>query len=128
MLWLLVTSVVFLIWFALYKKNKNIILSLPHLLIFFISSWYRLLDVLIFVKVFGCGCVPTDQTNMFNIPFNANDLRILVYSILNIICIIMGIILSKKINNKILKVIYVLSILVVNILFSLLVNYLSSWA
>ena len=65
---------------------------------------------------------------MFNIPFNANDLRILVYSILNIICIIMGIILSKKINNKILKVIYVLSILVVNILFSLLVNYLSSWA
>ena len=72
--------------------------------------------------------MPTDQTNMFNIPFNANDLRILVYSILNIICIIMGIILSKKINNKILKVIYVLSILVVNILFSLLVNYLSSWA
>ena len=128
MLWLIVTSVVFLIWFALYKKNKNIILSLPHLLIFFISSWYRLLDVLIFVKVFGCGCVPTDQTNMFNIPFNANDLRILVYSILNIICIIMGIILLKKINNKILKVIYVLSILVVNILFSLLVNYLSSWA
>lgn len=128
MLWLLITSVVFLIWSALYKKNKNIILSLPYLLIFFISSWYRLLDVFIFVNVFGCGCVPTDQTNMFNIPFNANDLRILIYSILNIICMIMGIILSKRINNKILKVIYVLLILVVNISYSLLVDYLSSWA
>ena len=98
------------------------------MLIFFISSWYRLLDVFIFVNVFGCGCVPTDQTNMFNIPFNANDLRILIYSILNIICMIMGIILSKRINNKILKVIYVLLILVVNISYSLLVDYLSSWA
>lgn len=128
MLWLLVTSVVFLVWVALYKKNKKIILSLPYLLIFFISSWYRLLDVLVFVNVFGCGCVPTAQTNMFNIPFNANDLRILIYSILSIICMIMGVVLSKKINNKILKVIYVLLILVVNILYSLFVNYLSSWA
>ena len=98
------------------------------MLIFFISSWYRLLDVFIFVNVFGCGCVPTDQTNMLNIPFNANDLRILVYSILNVVCMIIGVKLSKKINNKILKIIYVLLILVVNILYSLLANYLGSWA
>ena len=128
MLWLFVTSIVFLIWAALYKKNKTIILSLPYLLIFFISSLYRLLDVLVFVNVFGCGCVPTAQTNMFNIPFNANDLRILIYSILNIICLIMGVILSKRIKNKILKVIYVLLILVVNISYSVFVDYLSSWA
>lgn len=128
MLWLLLTSLVFLIWLVLYRKNNKLILSLPFLLIFFISSWYRLLDVLFFVKVFGCGCVPTTQTNMFNIPFNANDLRMLVYSILNGICIILGIVLSKKINNKVLKVIYVFSILLVNILYSLFVNYIGSWA
>lgn len=128
MLWLIVTSIIFLIWAVLYKKNKNRILSLPYLLIFFISPWYRLLDVLIFVNVFGCGCVPTAQTNMFNIPFNANDLRIVIYIILNIICAIMGVILSKRIDNKILRVIYILLILVVNISYSLLMDYVGSWA
>ena len=128
MLWLLVTSVIFLVWAYYLKKNKRRILSLPYLLIFFISPWYRLLDVFVFVKVFGCGCVPTAQTNMFNIPFNANDLRIVIYSILNIICVIMGVILSKRINNKIFKVIYILLILVVNISYSLLMNYLGMWA
>lgn len=98
------------------------------MLIFFISPWYRLLDVLIFVNVFGCGCVPTAQTNMFNIPFNANDLRIVIYIILNIICTIMGVILSKRIDNKILRVIYILLILVVNISYSLLMDYVGSWA
>lgn len=128
MLWLLLTSLVFLLWIVLYRRNKAVILSLPFLLIFFISSWYRLLDVLFFVEIFGCGCVPITQTNMFNISFNANDLRILVYTILNCICIIMGIVLSKKINNKVLKGVYIFSIVVVNILYSQFVNYISSWA
>ena len=110
------------------KKHKRLFFSLPYLLIFFIYPFYRFIDQQFFVKIFGCGCVPTDQTNVFNIPFNANDLRILIYSILNIICLIMGVILSKRIKNKILKVIYVLLILVVNISYSVFVDYLSSWA
>ena len=128
MLWLLVTSVIFLIWVMLYNKNKKLIFSLPYLLIFYIAPWYKLFDVLFFVKVFGCGCVPIAQTNMFNIPFNANDLRLVVYSILIIVCTIMGCVLSKRIHNKILKIIYVLLIIIVNILFSMFINYISSWA
>jgi len=128
MLWLLVTLVIFLIWVMLYNKNKKLIFSLPYLLIFYIAPWYKLLDVLVFVEIFGCGCVPITQTNMFNIPFNANDFRLVIYSILITVCTIMGCVLSKRIHNKILKIIYVLLILIVNVLFSMFINYISSWA
>ena len=49
--------------------------------------------------------IPMYQTNMLNISFNANDLRIVVYSILTIICLIIGVPLSKKIDNKVHKII-----------------------
>lgn len=127
MILILVTLIICLVWLILYKKNEKIVLSLPYLLIVFISPIYIVLDILVFVNIFGCGCVPTDQTNMFNIPFNANNLRQVVYSVLTIICTIMGIKLSKRINNKFLKVIYILLILAFNIAFSLLINYLYAW-
>lgn len=38
---------------------------------------YIVLDNLILIDIFGCGCVPSTQTNMLNIPFNANIPRIL---------------------------------------------------
>ena len=37
------------------------------------------------VEIFGCGCVPSTQANMLNIPFNANDLRMTVFSLLTIV-------------------------------------------
>ena len=127
-IWMLVTLVLFLVWLTLlYKKNKKIIFSLPYLLIIFISPFYMFLDQHIFVKIFGCGCVPITQTNMFNIPFNANDLRLVIYSILIIVCAIIGAMLSKRIDNKILKIIYILLILVFNIPFSLFMHYLGMW-
>lgn len=127
-IWILVTLLLFQIWLTLlYKKNKKIIFSLPYLLIVFISPFYIFLDQHIFVKIFGCGCVPTDQTNMLNIPFNANDLRLVIFSVLIIICIIIGAILSKKIDNKNLKIVYFLLILVFNVPFSLFIHYLSLW-
>jgi len=127
-IWILITFALFVVWLKLYKKNQKIIFSLPHLLMVFISPFYFCLDKYIFVEIFGCGCVPITQTNMFNIPFNANDLRMVIYSILNVVCVIMGVILSKRIHNKFLKVIYVLLILSLNILFSLFINYISAWA
>lgn len=128
-IWMLITLVLFQIWLTLmFKKNNKIIFSLPYLLIVFISPFYMFLDQHIFVKVFGCGCVPITQTNMFNIPFNANDLREVIYSVLIVVCTIIGIILSKRIQNKFFKVLYILLILLFNVSFSLFMNYLGMWA
>jgi len=53
---------------------------------------------------------------MFNIDFNANDLRLIVYNIFAFAFTVFGLFLSKKIENKKVKVIYVLTIFVFNIL------------
>ena len=55
-------------------------------------------------------------TYMFNIDFNANDLRLIVYNIFAFAFTVFGLFLSKKIENKKVKVIYVLTIFVFNIL------------
>ena len=74
-------------WIIFFRKIKKLLLSLPYLLMIFITPFYNILDRNIFVKIFGCGCVPSTQTNMFNIDFNANDLRMLAYSIITIFAI-----------------------------------------
>lgn len=117
-----------LIWIIVYLKNKKAILALPYLLILFITPIYNILDQKVFVKVFGCGCVPYTQTNMFNINFNANNLRFVVYIILSIALTILGIFLSKRIESKILKIIYVITIFVINILLTFKICQLCMWA
>ena len=73
----------------------------------FFTQIYNILDEKIFVKIFGCGCVPAVQTNMFNIDFNANDLRLIVYNILAVAITILSLFLSQKFESKKLKIIYV---------------------
>ena len=75
-----------------------------------ITPIYNILDNIIFVEVFGCGCVPIAQTNMFNIDFNANDLRRLVYGVIALAMFILGIILSKNIESKKKKATYIITI------------------
>ena len=94
----------------------------------FFTPIYNILDQKIFVEIFGCGCVPSAQTNMFNIDFNANDLRLIVYNILTICIIFLGLFLSRKIESKKLKIIYVLTILVFNILLAYKICQLYMWA
>ena len=86
--------------YNIYLKNKKAILSLPYLLMFFFTPIYNILDQKVFVEIFGCGCVPSAQTNMFNIDFNANDLRLIVYNIFVFVLTVFGLFLSKKIENK----------------------------
>ena len=112
----IILLIMLVVWINIYRKNKKVILTLPYLLMIFVTPIYNILDQKIFVKIFGCGCVPIAQTNMFNIDFNANDLRLIVYNILAVAITIWSIFLSKKIENKKLKIIYVLTILVVNLL------------
>lgn len=115
-------------WIMLYIKNKNVIKALPYLLMIFITPLYNILDQKVFVEVFGCGCVPTAQTNMFNIDFNANDLRRLVYSVIAIAVFVLGLFLSKKIESKKKKAIYIITILVFNILLALKICQMYMWA
>lgn len=119
--------IVFVIWVVIYIKKKRVILTLPYFLMIFITPIYHMLDTKIFLKIFGCGCVPSTQTNMLNIDFNANDLRFMVYNIMAIIITILGLFLSKKIDSKKLKVIYVLTIFITNILLAFKICRMYMW-
>lgn len=128
MIWNILLLIILILWIILYLKNKKIILSLPYLLMLFITPIYNILDQKIFVKILGCGCVPSVQTNMFNINFNANDLRQIVYIILAIAITILGLFLSKKIESRKIKVIYIITIFILNILFAYKICQLYMWA
>lgn len=119
---------ILVLWIFFYRKYKKILLSLPYLLMIFITPFYNILDREFFIEIFGCGCVPSTQTNMFNIDFNANDLRLLVYTIITIIATIISIHLSKKLKSKKSKIIYILTIIILNILLGLKICQLYMWA
>lgn len=57
---------------------------LPFLIMPLITPVYNILDSLLFVDIFGCGCVPSAQENMLGIGFNANDLRWSTYALLTV--------------------------------------------
>ena len=117
----------FIVWIILCIKNKKIIMSLPYLLIIFITPIYVLLDQIYFLNIFGCGCVPIVQKNMLNIPFNANDLRILVYSILIIVVIFIGGVLSRRFKSIKEKILYIFSIFIINIVLAVCICQLYVW-
>ena len=120
-------ALVLVIWIIVYIKNKKVIMALPYLLMSFITPFYNILDSKVFVEVFGCGCVPIAQTNMFNIDFNANDLRRVIYGIFSILMLILGIKLSKKFDSKKTKIIYNVTIMIFNILLSVLICKRYMW-
>ena len=86
-------------------KNK-IIVALPFVIMPALIPLYSFLDSLVFVEIFGCGCVPSAQTNMLNIPFNANDLRLTVFSVLTVGLSVWSGFAAKKFNNKTVKMLY----------------------
>ena len=124
----IILLIVLVVWIISYIKNKNAIKALPYLLMIFITPFYNFLDQNVFVEIFGCGCVPSVQTNMFNIDFNANDLRRLVYSVIAIAAVVLGIFLSKKIEIKKKKAVYIITIAVFNILLALKICQMYMWA
>ena len=94
--------------------KKKIVTIAPFLIMPIFTPIYCVLDNLILVEIFGCGCVPSVQTNMFNSSFNANDLRVVVFSTLTISLFIWSIGVSKNFKNKIAKLLYCLAVLLVN--------------
>ena len=74
--------------------KKKIVAILPFIIMPIFIPSYIILDNLILVDIFGCGCVPSAQTNMLNIPYNANDLRLTVFSALTVVLSVWGIIIA----------------------------------
>lgn len=123
----IVVGLLFLLWLAAYLKNKKAKFFLPFLILIFITPFYELLDQLLLVKIFGCGCVPSTQTNMLHIAFNANDLRLSIYCILNLIIILYSSKIIKTFKNKSSKNIYIISIFIFNIIIIYLINTIFMW-
>lgn len=121
-------AVILVVILIVYLKNKGFVVSLPYLLMFFITPIYSILDQNIFVKVFGCGCVASAQTNMLNIAFNANDLRVVVYTVITMAMVIVGTILAKKWENKKEKMTYIITILLFNSLLTFEICKIAMWA
>lgn len=86
--------------------KKKIIAALPFVIMPALIPLYSFLDSLVFVEIFGCGCVPSAQTNMLNIPFNANDLRLTVFSVLTVGLSVWSGFIAKNFKNKIARIIY----------------------
>ena len=77
---------------------------------------YFILDNVILVDIFGCGCVPSAMTNMLNIPFNANDLKLVVFTVLTIVLSIWSIYIAQRMSAKIARFKYCLAVLVYNVI------------
>ena len=99
--------------------KKLIIYAMPFLILPLFTPVYLILDSLFLVDIFGCGCVPGAQTNMFNIPFNANDLRLTVFSVLTVGLAVSGIALSKKFESKAVKMLYCSGTVLFNVLLAI---------
>lgn len=107
------------------KKIKAVI---PFITMPIMIPIYCFLDSLVLVDIFGCGCVPSTQTNMLNIPFNANDLRLTVFSVLTIGMTILSVTISKSFQRKSTKFLYRIAVVLLNVILTMWVVKAFMWA
>ena len=108
--------------------KKKILAVVPFITVPILIPIYCFLDSLILVDIFGCGCVPSTQTNMLNIPFNANDLRLTVFSVLNVGMAVLSVNISRAFHKKIAKVLYCSAELLLNVALTMWVVKAFMWA
>ena len=108
--------------------KKKLVAMMPFITIPILIPIYCFLDSLVLVEIFGCGCVPSTQTNMLNIPFNANDLRQTVFSVLTICMSIWSIAISKSFQRKSTKAIYRIAVALLNTILTMWVVKAFMWA
>ena len=107
--------------------KRKLVTILPFVILPISIPIYCVLDNLLFVEIFGCGCVPSAQTNMLNIPFNANDLRQTVFSILTIGLSVWSMIIAKRFTKPYSKVLYPLAVALLNVALALWVIKTCMW-
>ena len=108
--------------------KKKIIAALPFVVMPIFIPIYSILDSLIFVDIFGCGCVPSTQTNMLNIPFNANDLRLLVFWVLTIGLSVWSIVIARTFKTKVAKIAYCIAAILLNVTLTMWIVKTFMWA
>lgn len=108
--------------------KQKLLNAMPFLLIPLVTPFYNILDSVLLVDVFGCGCVPSAQTNMLNIPFNANDLRLAVYLVLSVILSIWSFWWARSFQRKYVKWIYCAAVILYNLCLTLWVVKAFMWA
>lgn len=108
--------------------KEKILAALPVIIMPIFIPIYIILDNLILVDIFGCGCVPSTQTNMLNMPFNANDLRTAVFSALTMGLFIWSVIIAKTFKRKIVKIVYCFTVILLDVILTLWVINAFMWA
>lgn len=108
--------------------KKKIMALMPFIVIPILIPIYSVLDNLVFVEVFGCGCVPSAQTNMLNIPFNVNDLRLVVFSLATLALSAWSIFISKNFNKRAVQTAYCLLVVLINVVLTIWVVKTFMWA
>ena len=108
--------------------KKKILAVVPFITVPILIPIYCFLDSFIFIDIFGCGCVPSTQTNMLNIPFNSNDLRLIVFSVLTVGMAVLGVILSRAFHKKIKKILYCFAAILLNVALTMWVVKAFMWA
>ena len=106
---------------------RKLFVLVPYLVMPLITPVYNILDRKIFVEIFGCGCVPIAQTNMLNISYNANDLRMAVYSVLAILMTALGALISKCFKKNSDRTVYCISIFVTNVMMMIYIYKKYMW-
>ena len=107
--------------------KKKLLLILPFVALPVFLPIYCILDRLVFLEVFGCGCVPSVQTNLLHIPFNANDLRLTVFSLSTIALFVLGLFLSKAFKSRAARIMYCAVILLYNVLWTMWIVRTFMW-
>ena len=109
-------------------KKRRLFTIVPYVVMPLITPIYNILDSKVFVEVFGCGCVPIAQTNMLNIAYNANDLRMAVYSVLAILMTALGAFISQTFKRKSDRIVYCTSIFMINVIMMIVIYKKFMWA
>ena len=108
--------------------KKLIIAAMPFVVLPILTPGYLVLDNLVLVEVFGCGCVPGAQTNMLNIPFNANDLRLTVFFVITVFMAALSTFIAKKFENKAVKIFYCSGAFLFNLVITFWVQKAFMWS
>ncbi|MBE6933055.1 MAG: hypothetical protein E7464_06740 [Ruminococcaceae bacterium] len=107
--------------------NKKLLTAMPFIVMPIFLPIYMALDGSILVEVFGCGCVPSIETNMLGIPFNANDLRAAVFTVLTIGLSVWGMFISRRFHRKSTRFFYCLAVILLNAILALWVIKTFVW-
>ena len=107
-----ITLVLLLIF--IYVISKRFLIALPYLFLILFTPIYEILDASYFTQVLGTS--------------NSNILRLILYGAVIILMSILGLILSKKFKSIKSKIMYILTVPLVNFVIASVISKFTFWA